>query len=218
MIISSLKVDRIAHERFRLRTYQPLDHFAQQMSVEGTLTFPIDELCQGIAAGTHFHGRVDAARQSRGPHGACLHLYSAVEYAKMRLFMDELGEAGFALYGSEVVSVFAHRDRIHSKASRTLMNLAVAVGGRTLNAFDTVLPDIYRQCGFREVARLAWKDAEAPNDWDYGAMSPFNSGRPDVVFMAHTFREVPLRQVSSYEEGIALQEAATAPLFVEVAS
>jgi hypothetical protein len=217
MIRPSLQVNRETRKGIWLREYRPTERFAQQMSLEGTKTFSVYELRAGVDSGIHFRDHVASARKSHGPHGACLHLYTAREYAQMRLFLDVHGEAGFALNGREVVSVFAHRNRKDRRASRTLMHLAISLGGQVLNAFDTVLPGIYSLCGFREVARLAWDDAEAPRDWDYQAMSRFNWGRPDVVFMAQTYRPLSVRYVCSYEEGVALQAAALAPVFLEVA-
>jgi hypothetical protein len=47
-------------------------------------------------------------------------------------------------------------------------------------------------------------------------MAQFNEGKPDVVFMAHTYRALAPRHVDSYQEGIAFQSAVIAPPFVEV--
>jgi len=133
-----------------------------------------------------------------------LHLYSELEYAAMRLFLDQHGLAGFALAGSELVSVFSHRKRQPKRTMRNLVALAVQLGGIRLNAFDTVLPSLYGRCGFASVARLAWDDVYAPQQWDYTLATEWNHGRPDVVFMAFGvgYSETAVR---SYDQGIEAQ-------------
>ncbi len=39
---------------------------------------------------------------------------------------------------------------------------AIVPGGRRLDCFDTVLPDLYADAGFVPVARLKWNDDYAP--------------------------------------------------------
>ncbi len=53
-------------------------------------------------------------------------------------------------------------------------------GAKALGAFDGFLPDLYRQAGFRVVARTKFVDEFAPAGWDYNRF-----GRPDVVFMSY---------------------------------
>lgn len=52
-------------------------------------------------------------------------------------------------------------------------------GGRTLDAFDGFLPDLYRQYGFVETGRVPFNPEYAPPGWDFA-----RDGTPDVVFMA----------------------------------
>jgi len=93
----------------------------------------------------------------------------------------------------------------------------VGQGGRTLDAFDTVLPHLYAQSGFRAVARMPWNDEYTPDGWvhDHPSVSGFNKGRPDVVFMAHdpqagSYQPGDGRYISDYDEGAVHQHAAIA--------
>lgn|GEM_PF-6865390 len=52
-----------------------------------------------------------------------------------------------------------------------------------MDCFGTLLPDIYEKPGFVPVARLRWNDNCALDGWNYSKYKPFNSGRPDLVFM-----------------------------------
>jgi hypothetical protein len=96
-----------------------------------------------------------------------------------------------------------------------MLDLAKQEGGRRLDAFDTVLPHIYAQNGFRTVARLPWNEDYKPEGWNHDAFKQFKGGRPDVVFMAHdpqagAYNPGDGRTVSDYDEGTAAQHAALA--------
>jgi hypothetical protein len=65
------------------------------------------------------------------------------------------------------------------------MELAVAAGGRKLDAFDTILPEFYAPHGFKAVARTKWNDEFAPEGWSKETFGAFNNGQPDVVFMTY---------------------------------
>ncbi|WP_231611367.1 hypothetical protein [Rhodococcus sp. CX] len=91
-----------------------------------------------------------------------------------------------------------------------MLRHATALGGRRLDCFDTVLPDLYADAGFVPVARLKWNDDHAPDEWDYDTFRTFNDGRPDVVFMAYdpdhvggTYTRGAGEYVDDYDEGIA---------------
>ncbi|WP_260684584.1 hypothetical protein [Rhodococcus sp. KBS0724] len=77
-----------------------------------------------------------------------------------------------------------------------MIRQAPRLGGHRLDCFDTVLPTLYAYAGFVAVARLAWNDDYAPDNWDYHQGGRFNGGRPDVVFMAYdpTMAEACIRQ------------------------
>lgn len=183
----------------------PINQIADRLLRDSLPVFPVFGLTCDADSAELFYRAVVQARQSHGPWGACLHLYDPSEYASMRLFVDAELRSGFALKGSEVVSVFSHRDRRERHASQNLMAVATSIGGVRLSAFDTVLPGLYERCGFRAVARLAWDEDLAPSDWDYLATRKFNDGRPDVVFMSHTTTVIPEIQVGTYADGLGYQ-------------
>jgi len=88
-----------------------------------------------------------------------------------------------------------------------------------LDAFDTFLPKIYENVGFRPVARLPWNDEFAPPNWDKKVFAKHNNGEPDIVFFVHDpeyfggAKDVPV--VTDYDEAVRLQDealrAVTAP-------
>lgn len=140
---------------------------------------------------------------------ASVYVYSDDEYEGMRLLVTDDGRSGIALKDDEIVSLYAHHDSNHSGAANSMLETAVAAGGRRLDCFDTVLPAIYAKSGFVPVARLKWNDDYAPDGWDYDTYAAFNGGRPDVVFMAHDPASVDSRYqrgsgryVNSYDDGI----------------
>lgn len=198
------------------REYQPSPALSRRLALEGIQSFSLFELPSGLRHAERFRSMVVDARASHGALGACLHLYRDSEYTAMRLFSDADGMAGFALNGQEVVSVFCHKDRRKRHATRTMMELAVMLGGIFLNAFDTFLPAVYGRCGFKPVARMAWDDHQAPDGWDYEAALRFSGGRPDVVFMTYTSRRPTVARVGSFEAGELLQRLAANTDFIEV--
>lgn len=133
----------------------------------------------------------------------------------MRLFATPDGDAGFALKGNDIVSVFKHPNAPYRNVTKSMLDVATSEGGRRLDAFDTVLPHLYAQSGFRTVARLPWNDEYTPDGWKHEHFKEFNGGRPDVVFMAHdpqagAYQPGDGRRVADYDEGTAHQHAAIA--------
>jgi hypothetical protein len=136
----------------------------------------------GAEAAPAFRAAISASK-AEGKFGAAVFVYEAEDYSQMRLFLtDDLG-AGFALKGQDVVSVFV-RDAQRGSVD-AIMSLAVQQGGRTLDCFDTVLPDIYARAGFKIASRMKWNDQFAPPGWDKATFARFNGGEPDVTFMAY---------------------------------
>ena len=192
-------------------TYTP-DRDYQRAYAKNQIEMPdVHELPANPQAGAAYAKRMQEAT-SKSPYGAAVHIYSPEEYASMRLFVAADGKAGFALKGDDIVSAWSdpkgRRGRMDS-----LIPLAVQMGGRRLDAFDTVLPQIYSRHGFRIESRLRWNDEFAPSGWDKSLFSEFNNGQPDVVFMvwdpAYNGRPKATDGVvaSSYEEAVAVQAA-----------
>jgi hypothetical protein len=135
-----------------------------------------------------FQAAIQASKDS-GKYGAAVYVYpeqtTATEtgYADMRLFMTQDGKAGFAIKGGrDIVSVFSSGD--HKGSVHGMLELAIQEGGRTLDAFDTVLPELYSVHGFKITGRLKWNDKYAPDGWSKDTFKKFTGGEPDVVYMA----------------------------------
>jgi hypothetical protein len=173
----------------------------------------IVELNPGEKAASVFHDAIQAAHDAN-EHGAAVTVYPAEDYAGMRTFLSPDAKFGFALKGEDVVSVFKHPDANEKGVGEKMAKLAVQEGGRTLDAFDTVLPGIYAKAGFKPVARLPWSDDYAPTGWNYDAFAQHNGGRPDVVFMAHdpahdgSYRPEDAPVAKDYDAAVARQQAA----------
>lgn len=129
-----------------------------------------------------FHNAIAEAKKSA--FGAAVTLYPKDEYKGMRLFLTKGGAEGFALKdGDDIVSVFKHPSSQSVRMTKSMLPLAVAEGGRRLDCFDTQLPHLYSQDGFKAVSRTPFDDTYKPDGWDYSKFSSFNGGKPDVVFM-----------------------------------
>jgi hypothetical protein len=164
---------------------------------------------QGAA---RFHQAITAAKAA-SPYGAAVHAYAADQYKNLRMFIAPDGNSGFALDGNNIVSVFKHPNSTALRFADSSLALAVQNGGERLDGFDTVLPGLYSDNGFRAVARLAWDDAQKPDGWSYETFKDWNAGRPDVVFMvydpehAKDYQPGDGQRVESYDIGEATQGA-----------
>jgi hypothetical protein len=148
------------------------------------------------------------------PFGAAVEIKSPEDLATMRTFRTE-GGGGFAIKDDgDVVAVFGNGSE--PRSAYPMLQAAVDAGGKKLDAFNTVLPDIYMTVGFKPVARLAWNDEFAPPNWDKATFGEFNNGEPDIVFFVHDpnyfepanfdMNTVPL--ADDYDGAVALQDAA----------
>jgi hypothetical protein len=158
-----------------------------------------------------FRDSILSAKQAT-PFGAAVHVYDQADYEGMRLFLTEDAKAGFALKGDDIVSVFvgdAHRGAVNG-----ILQLATQEGGRRLDAFDTVLPNLHAAHGFKAVARIGWNDEYEPEGWNKETFKDFNKGEPDVVFMVHDpesftgYQEADGKKVGDYDDGVAAQSTA----------
>ncbi|MEY4932672.1 MAG: hypothetical protein RLZZ403_992 [Pseudomonadota bacterium] len=170
------------------------------------------ELPQAPEGGSAFHEAIAKAKAADPISGPAVTLYSPEDYASMRTFLTDDGSAGFAIKpDGDIISVFNTVGGPHRRIGPDMIQLAVQMGGRKLDAFDTVLPDLYSKAGFRAVARTRFSDEFAPEGWDRAAMQRFNKGRPDIVFMVwdpkHKERYNPGdgRVFASYEDAAAAQ-------------
>ena len=112
--------------------------------------------------------------------GAAVYVYPAAEYQNMRMFISETGKSGVAVKpNGDIVSGFSTEG-----AGRSMVELAIAAGGKKADAFDTVLPSLYSAHGLKVVSRLPWDDSQAPDGWNKETFARYKNGEPDVVFMA----------------------------------
>lgn len=162
-----------------------------------------------------FQNAIQASKDA-SPFGAAVYVYDLSDYKGMRLFMTEDAKAGFALKGNDIVSVFSGPE--HKGSVNAMMQLAIQEGGQRLDAFHTVLPNLYATHGFKIVARTPWNEDYKPEGWDKATFKEFNNGEPDVVFMVYdpTYFGKPTikdgKVLDNYEDGAQAQaEALTKP-------
>ena len=158
---------------------------------------------EGAAA---FSNAITASKNST-PFGAAVYVYPEEDYANMRLFLSNDGKSGFALKGNDIVSVFSGE----RGAATAMLQLAIDQGGRKLDAFDTVLPDLYAANGFKVVSRLPWNEEFKPEDWNKKTFAEFNGGMPDVVFMAYDPAHAKPsggEYAADYDQAVAMQDSA----------
>jgi len=144
--------------------------------------------------------------------GPQVEIKSAEDLASSSLFRTESG-SGFAIKpDGDIVAVFASSTE-PAGGSYAMLQAAVQAGGNKLDAFDTVLPDIYKRVGFRPVARIPWNDEFAPPGWDKeGVFKKYNNGEPDIIFFVYDSEyfggatDVPL--VTDYDDAVRLQNEA----------
>lgn len=159
------------------------------------------------AAGV-FHEAISGLKEGN-KFSASVHVYDVAEYAGMRMFLTENGNAGFALKpDGDIISVFSKGDAKGSVGS--MLEIAKQAGGTKLDCFDTVLPEIYGKHGFEAVARMKWNDEFAPEGWDKTTFSKFNGGEPDVVFMVLNEKAGPYKEgdgqlVTDYDQALQIQ-------------
>ena len=151
--------------------------------------------------------------KNTSPFGAAVYVYPVSDYRKMRLFLSEDGKSGVAVKADgDVVSVFGA-----GGTGDAIMQLAVSAGGKKLDAFDTILPDLYNRHGFVAVARTSWNDEFSPEGWNKETFVGFNGGEPDVVFMVYkpshfgiytTSDGIKFNGDDGYDKAVEVQEKA----------
>ncbi len=165
-----------------------------------------------------FRDSFELAREA-STYGSSVTLHDLEYYQQdgVRMFLTQDGLGGVVLNGDEIVTGFMHPDASDrgQGAIVSMVSNMVDLGGRRLDAYDTVLPGFYAEAGFRPVARLRWNDQFAPDDWDYDLYDRWNGGRPDIVFMTFDpdrfgskYDQSEGQYVDSYETGPVAQQRA----------
>ena len=133
--------------------------------------------------------------------GAYVHVYSVEEYQDMRRILFDSGRAGFALKNRDIVSVFKHHASTIS-ALKTMMPVAVALGGNRLDCFGGELPFRYLKLGFFPVAKVRFNPRYAPEDWNYA-----RDGEPDIIYMVYKKAIVDQQPAPSQELDSQMESA-----------
>ena len=156
-----------------------------------------------------FREKILAGKEA-SKYGASVEAYDADAYKDMRLFLTEDGSAGYALKpDGDIVSAFSTGQYIG--VGPHLIMHGIEQGGKKLDAFDTVLPNMYATMGMRETSRLAFDPTQAPPDWNEAVFGKYQGGRPDVSFMAldrDFATPVSPNMVDDYGEAVDLQNLA----------
>lgn len=179
----------------------------------GVATPDFHELTGGRASAALYSRLINEAKVDNR-FGASVYVYPTEEYTDMRLFLSSDGTAGFALKGDDIVSAFKAGNSPHRAVAYSMVRIGVALGGRRLDAFDTVLPSIYSASNFRVASRMRWNDEYAPDDWSKETFAAFNNGEPDVVFMAYDENREGVYEpdegeyADDYDTAVAMQTAA----------
>ena len=105
----------------------------------GDISTPVvHELEQSVSSAEYFRSKIQQSKDSN-PYGAAVYGFYPVitdpddtGYADMRLFVTDGGNAGFALKGNDIVSVFNTRGGGLRSVSYPLVRLAIEQGGRKL--------------------------------------------------------------------------------------
>jgi hypothetical protein len=170
--------------RFSVESKLPETARAQELRDRGLATPDLFEL-DSVKDAEDFRASIELLKQNN-KWAASVYVYDLEEYQAMRLFSTEDGTAGIALKSNgDIVSGFVYGDSPHKGAVSSMLSQMVDRGGDRLDAYDTVLPEIYAMAGFKPVARVRWNDEFAPGGWDKETYSKFNNGEPDVVIMAY---------------------------------
>ena len=134
-----------------------------------------------------------------------------------KLYRTEFG-GGFAIKpDGDVIGVFQGANAPPKTIYATLQ-LAIQQGGKKLDAFNTMLPDIYETVGFKPVSKIAWDDTQAPDGWSKEKFAKYNNGEPDLVFFVYdpnyfggvNIDDLPVS--SSYDEAQSIQTKALGEL------
>lgn len=133
--------------------------------------------------------------------GAFLSEHDPEELADHTILTAVDGQAGISISPEgDIQNLFSDPDAPSGTGER-LVQEAVARGGKTLDCYDTILPTLYSEYGFRETGRMEFNPEYAPENWNYD-----EHGQPDVVFMAYR-PEAPDEQAEEYYEGYEWDEA-----------
>jgi len=175
------------------RLLEPNPEFTKALEPLGAKTPNIYEMGKDPASVDEFINAGKAAQTSRAGHGPSVDIYNRNGYKGHKLHLSDDKTSGFGISpDGEIVSVFNTNLGPNRGWASAAINQAVHSGGRWLNGFDTVLPQIYGKAGFKPVARIPFDEKILRADMGDEAADAFmksskrwNKGKPDLVFMAY---------------------------------
>ena len=129
-----------------------------------------------------FYDAIGEAKKAN-PYGAFVTQHETAEYDGMKKYLSADGGVGVAVTDDgNIVSVFKNPGVNTGKgAVSSILFTALENGGKKLDNFNSKkLSTLYLQHGFEPVARIAFNDDYAPDDWNYE-----RDGRPDILFWVH---------------------------------
>jgi hypothetical protein len=154
-----------------------------------------------------------ASAMANHPYGKQVTIQEPDNLLDAKLFRTEFG-GGFAIKpDGDVIGVFQGANAPPKTIYATLQ-LAIEQGGKKLDAFNTMLPDMYETVGFRPVSRVKWNDAYAPEGWNKETFGEYNNGEPDLVLFVYDkdyFGGVDIDDLpifNSYDEAPKIQNQA----------
>jgi hypothetical protein len=172
--------------------HKPRQDYSKELAAAEVTPMTMVEMAPTPENATLFAQSIQNIKDSH-PEGAAVYVYPTDEYAAMKLFVNEDQSAGFAVKpDGDIVSVFAAPN--FDEPGRVYSMLALAVeraGGTKLDAFDTILPQVYAMAGFVEVGRDPWNEQYKPDDWDKTTFMEYNNGEPAIVYMEYQDDSVP---------------------------
>lgn len=185
------------------------------------LRMPTIEIKNQDYASEYFDAMNTAMSQHK--YGAQVELKSVDDLKNLTMFRTSDG-GGFGIKpDGDIVAVFASPGSPKGGIYAT-MQAAIEAGGKKLDAFDTMLPEIYETVGFRPVARVPWNDEYAPKppfaakEWDKQTFAQFNNGEPDVILFVYDpnyfggLDKNTLPVFDNYDDAAKIQDEALAKL------
>jgi hypothetical protein len=147
--------------------------------VDGEDVYEIDDV-------DAFYDAITSAKESRGKDGIQVAVKTKKEYQKVideggALLISKDGKIGVMVEADgNVGSGFAHDSVPKGKNSlKPLLIMAIKLGGRYTDAYDTYLPAYYAKFGFKPLYRMKFNPEIAEKGWKETKLKD----EPDVVFM-----------------------------------
>lgn len=126
-----------------------------------------------------FYSAIGEAKKTNA-FGAYVDQHTIEEYSEMKfLFLTLDNKAGIAITSdNNIVSIFNGGEK--KGVLKTLLPMALEVGGTKLDNYDGKLSALYELYGFDPISNTEFDETFAPEDWNFE-----RDGTPDIVFWLH---------------------------------